>query len=160
MKILELFYLSGMTDEFYTGQWTGYYQYGRTYGDKEGERCEFRVELTVKDGELSGEAFEEVTEKHMGAPATISGFIEGAMISMIKQYPFYYQVDEKGGWKIDRTRKHPSIHYTGYFDPATETYSGEWDIEKVVERDFFGDESLHIASGFWEMRKGRDPESE
>ena len=141
-----------MTDALFTGQWTGYYEYGRTYGKKEGERCAFRVELMVKDGELSGKAFEEVTEKHMGAPATISGFIEGSMISMIKQYPFHYSLDEKGEWKIDRSRKHPSVHYTGYFDPETGSFAGEWEIETPVEKGV-GNSRVHVSSGFWEMQK-------
>ena len=71
-----------MTDEFYTGNWEGRYIYGRSYKRQGGKQVDFKVELTVKDGVLSGQASEEVTEKYMGAPATISGFIEDGMISM------------------------------------------------------------------------------
>jgi len=55
-----------MTDEFYTGDWEGHYVYGRTtYKRLGGKLVEFKVELTVKDGVLSGQATEEVTEKYI-----------------------------------------------------------------------------------------------
>jgi len=138
-----------MTDEFYTGDWEGHYVYGRTtYKRLGGKLVDFKVKLTVKDGVLSGQATEEVTEKYMGAPAVVSGFIEGGMISMIKQYPFRYTSNEEGEIMIDRSRPHVPIHYTGYFDPQSNSFSGEWEIQKVIDQ-----ETLYISKGTWEMRK-------
>jgi len=141
-----------MTDEFYTGTWTGTYVYGRQYQDLAGEGCDFKVEITLKDGILSGSGTEEVTEKYMGAPAILSGFIDGGMISMIKQYPCWYKFDENNQVILDRSKTH-QVHYTGIFDPETQRFSGEWEIEKVLEEDFFGGAYLHIWCGTWEMEK-------
>jgi len=142
-----------MTDEFYTGEWQGYYIYGGTQRRRAGQQVEFKVELTVEDGVLSGQATEEVTETYMGAPAAISGFIEGSMISMIKQYPFYYRTGENGDVQVDRNRQHPPIHYTGYYNEGTRSFSGEWVIGTVGETDFWGNSSIRVSSGTWEMKK-------
>ena len=142
-----------MTDEFFTGSWTGHYVYGEIYGERKGERCDFRMELILKDGILNGHCDEEVTEKLMGAPAMLSGFIEGGMISMIKQYPCLYFTNEKGEMGIDRSKSHWPVHYTGGFDPQTNCFSGKWEIEIVLQKDFFGGSYAHFATGTWEMQK-------
>lgn len=145
-----------MTDEVYTGHWVASYFYGKTYGQKAGEGCDFSVQLRVRDGVLSGTATEEVTEKHMGTPATLSGFIEEGMISMIKHYPCWYQITEKGEVVLDWERKH-EVHYTGMFDPETQSFSGDWEIESKLGKGFFwGDDYVRVHSGTWEMKKRPD----
>jgi hypothetical protein len=39
------------------------------------------------------------------------------------------------------------------FDPEMQRFSGEWEIERVLEEDFFGGAYLHVSSGTWEMQK-------
>ena len=49
---------------------------------------------------------------------------------------------------IDRSQPHPQVHYTGHFNAQSNSFSGEWEIQKVID-----EETLYISSGTWEMRK-------
>ena len=144
-----------MTDDLFSGVWVGYYDYGPLYSEKyNGKKVDFFVNITLQDGELNGISEEEVTKLYMEKPAILTGFIEGRLISFIKQYPYYYWLDEKDEIQIDRSRKHPAIHYTGTFDPATNTFIGDWEMEIILERNIDGDR-VRFFSGGWELRKAQ-----
>jgi len=142
-----------MTDEFYTGSWEGSYSYGSGYGKNlAGTKESFLVEIVLKDGVLSGSCTDRLTRERMGAPAVLTGFIEGTLISFIKKYVYNVLVNEKGEEVIDKAKKPHEVHYTGSFDPVANSFSGDWDIEVVLEKGIDGD-VLQISSGTWELRK-------
>ena len=62
-------------------------------------------------------------------PATIQGFIEGSMISFIKQYPCYCTIDEAGNVTLFENQPASEIHYSGTL--INDHFEGEWEISMV-----------------------------
>ena len=142
-----------MTAIQFSGKWDGHYVYGRQFSEeKQKVEVAFVAVIVVEDGVLSGTAEEPVTRDLMERPAALSGFIEGNVISFIKQYPYYYWEDKNGKYYIDRTRLHPPVHYSGLYDPASDAFTGEWEIEVFLDRDEYGEDS-YLITGTWELRR-------
>lgn len=143
-----------MTDLQFSGKWEGVYAQWKQYTEEKQEKEEvvFIADITVEDGILSGTSEEQVTRELMGRPATLSGFVEGDVISFIKQYPYYYYLGDDGEIKVDVSREHPPVHYSGMFDAATGIFSGEWEIEVYLDREEYGDDP-YLLRGGWELKK-------
>lgn len=136
-----------------TGQWQGEFTYGPEYGeDYEGKKVGFMLRLKDMDGQFEGDCIDEEAIETGPLVASINGFVERDFISFIKQYPFSHSVDEEGQSHIDYTQPHPEIHYSGYYDASTQTFSGEW--EMVVEEEISDDGTLeYLLTGEWKMKK-------
>ena len=110
------------------------------------------ADLELNDGVLNGSSEEYVTREWMKKPAILTGFIEGNVISFIKQYPFYYSTDENLEIKVDFSKAHPPVHYSGLYDPVSGVLSGDWEIEVFLDRNMYGSDPFLVV-GTWELRK-------
>jgi hypothetical protein len=61
-------------------------------------------------------------------------------------------VDEEGETHLDYQRPHPEIHYSGYFDEATRTFAGEWEMTHEEEISD-GGVLEYLLTGEWKMKK-------
>lgn len=81
-------------------------------------------------------------------PANIKGFYKGNLISLIKEYPFYWFFNDNGQIERILDKRHPEIHYTGRY--YNNKCIGTWEMELETWNQGEG----YIASslnGKWEM---------
>lgn len=139
-----------MTDEFYSGNWEGYYSYGAGYNEARRKvKVGFFIKMVFENDVLSGTCEELITKVHMGQPAVLSGKIDGHKIHFIKQYPYFFEFNGRGDIEINKTRASHPIYYTGAFDQVMGLFTGDWKIEHPSAEDGGGD----LFSGSWEMWK-------
>ncbi|MBN9381422.1 MAG: hypothetical protein J0H74_11685 [Chitinophagaceae bacterium] len=137
-----------MTDEFYSGNWEGYYSYGPGYNEaRQKIKVGFFIKMVLQEEVLSGTCEELITKVHMGQPAVLSGKIDGSKIHFIKQYPYFFEFNGRGDIEINKSRVSHPIYYTGTFDQVLGIFTGEWKIGSPSGGD--GDP----FSGNWEMWK-------
>ncbi len=132
--------------------WIGFYKYnveGYTAIVLE-KIINFRLFIINNEGIISGYCEDDETINAMGK-STINGFIEGSVISFIKQYPFYYEINETGDLLFNKLKKHPPIHYSGEYDLANKKFIGTWEIEIPLQEGIDSNE-IYLFSGYWEMR--------
>ncbi|MBN8853128.1 MAG: hypothetical protein BGO55_13660 [Sphingobacteriales bacterium 50-39] len=142
-----------MADKFYSGSWEGYYSHGAGY-DEERQKIKvgFYVKMVLHNGILTGTCEEYVTKVHMWKAATLTGSIEGELIRFVKQYPYYYEIDEQNNIQIDRTRAADQVHYWGSFDRVIRAFSGTWGIDQLPGTDGW-EENDYLFSGSWSMTR-------
>ncbi len=78
------------------GQWRGYFELGPDYGSAEGEITTFMLFIEKENnGQFIGKSvdFDGIGENNNAAD--IHGFLQSEFISIIKQYPFLFEVNEK-----------------------------------------------------------------
>lgn len=134
-----------------TEKWTGHYVYGEGYPENlYGQSVPFHIEWTNIDGSLTGTCTDEIVEKYYDTPATIQGFVEGEMISFIKQYPCFCAVDEEGNVTLYKDKPASEIHYSGTL--VNDHWEGEWEISMMyVMEDGYVQE--YVCSGTWTLYK-------
>ena len=142
-----------MTDQFLSGTWLGTATYGDNYPESlKGKQAPFELTIKAADGSFSGTCEDEITKPHLLTPASINGFVEDGFISFIKQYPYRFHLKEDGSVETDMERNHPEIHYSGMFNEETNTFSGIWEIEVIIEEGIENNLS-YFLSGNWEIKK-------
>ncbi|MFX8641196.1 hypothetical protein ABTM21_20275, partial [Acinetobacter baumannii] len=65
--------------------------------------------------------------------AQVVGYIDGDLISFIKQYSHLYYLDEIGNTKEDKNKQHPIVAYSGEFHLDTKTFAGQWELRMEIE---------------------------
>lgn len=137
-----------------SGQWKGYFWYGREYGELEGESVEFMMFLEENDGAVRGKCFEMggVGVAEGADLAEINGFMKDTQISFIKRYANATFLDESGNAYVDPSKPSQEIHYEGEFDKYKEQFEGSWEI--IVKIEDHGDSIVeYISTGTWMMKK-------
>lgn len=137
-----------------SGQWKGYFWYGKEYGELEGESVEFMMFLEENDGAVRGKCFEMggVGVASGADLAAINGFIKGNQISFIKKYANATFLDEDGSAYVDSSKPSHEIHYEGAFDRGKEQFEGSWEI--IEKTEDLGDTIIeYVATGTWMMKK-------
>ena len=135
-----------------SGKWKGEYICGPEYENNADRTVEFILELIENNGSISGICIDFETKEYFAEPITVSGFIDKDFISFIKQYPFFYFIDEQGQVIVDRTKSHPEITYSGEFNPETNAFFGEWDV--IVDSQKLGDGYfVDSLTGTWTMKR-------
>ncbi len=140
-----------------SGQWKGYFWYGKEYGELEGESVEFMMFLEDNDGELRGKCFEMggVGVAEGADLAEINGFVRGTQISFVKRYANATFFDEDGNVYVDSSKPSQEIHYEGEFNKLKEEFEGSWEI--VEKSEDYGDTLIeYLATGTWMMKKEKD----
>ncbi|MBX3240781.1 MAG: hypothetical protein KIT80_23180 [Chitinophagaceae bacterium] len=75
----------------------GQYTYGEPYPDNlKGKSVPFEIEWSLVDGVIKGICVDDEGKEVFDKPATIAGFIDNGIISFIKKYPKYWDIDDKG----------------------------------------------------------------
>jgi hypothetical protein len=142
-----------MTDEFYSGNWEGYYSHGEQYSEERRKtKVGFYVKIVLDNGVLNGTCEEYITKVHMSGPAILTGSIDGGTIRFVKQYPYYYEVDEQNKILVDKSRGSFPIHYSGSFDQSTHSFVGIWGIEPIPGKNMDRGDA-YLFSGSWTMAK-------
>lgn len=133
-------------------KWNGHYVYGEGYPDNlYGQAVPFEIKWINDDGSLTGTCTDEITEKYYDhRPATVQGFIEGNMISFIKQYPCYCTIDEAGNVTLYENQPAAEIHYSGTL--VNDHFEGEWEISMVYIAEG-GYPQEYICMGTWTLYK-------
>jgi len=128
-----------------SGQWQGYYIYGPEYGESLScSKVTFELSLTdLGNNNFQGTCLDldnHITENNL---AIIKGFTEQDFISFTKEYCR----------KIPRSQlKKPELNYYGHYDPANETFSGDWEL--IWKEHAYPDgDYLEIGTGTWEMKR-------
>jgi hypothetical protein len=137
-----------------SGQWKGYFWYGKEYGELEGESVEFMMFLDEHKGEITGKCFEMggVGVAQGADLAVINGFIKEGQLSFIKKYSHETFFDESGNPQVDETKPSQEIHYEGEFDVGESVFTGTWEI--VERSEIYGDCFVeYICTGTWMMKK-------
>jgi len=127
---------AGLVDEYFTGQYEGYYALGEGYRESLiGRRTLFSFQMEVCNGEIKGTRMDE--DKQEDSPATVTGLILGRFIHFYLQYPILYIIDKNDEIKKDKSKSY-GISYTGLYDYMTETFRGVWNIDnKKLWGDWF-----------------------
>jgi hypothetical protein len=140
-----------------SGQWKGFFWYGKEYGELEGASVEFMMFLEESDGVLNGKCFEMggVGVASGADLALINGFINDRHISFIKRYDFATFLDENGNAFADTSLPSHEIQYEGELNVKDEKFEGSWEI--VEKTEDHGDSIIeYISTGTWMMKKEKD----
>lgn len=132
-------------------KWIGQYVYGNGYPeDMIGRAVEFEIEWTNTDGNIKGTCIDEESKDVFDTPATIEGFIDDKVISFIKKYPGYWEIDESGRDIVDMNKPSSEIHYSGLW--MNGQYEGDWEIATsyVLEN---GDILETFCAGTWVLNR-------
>jgi len=136
-----------MNYENLSGTWVGQYTFGDGYPKSyKGKSVLFSVEMTIDDGELTGNCFDN--DHPFDEPATLEGSVENDLISFVKRYPHAFVVDDDGKTILMPDEPSHEVYYNGELIGGM--FRGSWAIilggstEDNVE---FG------GSGTWTMQR-------
>jgi hypothetical protein len=110
-----------------TGNWTGTITYGKGYTSTRGKELYFDLQLIQQQEFITGIAKDTGGTGMSPDPAEINGTFTANRIRFVKQYATSHYFTENGT-RFNRSQKGHIIHYTGSFDPAKQTFAGEWRI--------------------------------
>ena len=114
-------------DDYFTGEWDGYYILGNGYSDKlKGQKTNFTIRMKVHNGEITGTKTDE--DKKDDKPGTIRGMIVANFINFQLHYSVHYFFNQSGEIQKNESRSY-SLSYTGLFDALTASFRGIWNID-------------------------------
>lgn len=127
----------------------GHYVYGEPYpGHLRGTSVPFEVEWTLIDGIINGICVDDESKKVFDTPASIRGFIDNGIISFIKKYPKYWEIDETGKARVSDELPPPEIHYYGL--SIDNHFEGDWTITAAYMLENGGIE-YYDYTGTWTL---------
>lgn len=88
----------------------------------------------------------------------MKGFIDGALISFVKTYPYHYSSNKDGTIFTDKEKRGYEAVYQGDFSEETVKWSGDWEIIVSEEQDQRRRGTFITKSivGAWEMSLKRE----
>jgi hypothetical protein len=129
----------------------GKYTYGEPYPDNLKETSvRFEIEWTLNDGVINGTCVDDEGKKVFDEPSTIIGFIDNGIISFIKKYPKYWDIDENGVTRVFDEPPPYEIHYSGV--AVDNRFEGEWEmtVAYILEN---GEIDQFECTGTWTMSR-------
>jgi hypothetical protein len=136
-----------------SGAWQGTITYGEAYPENiRGKEIPFTLHLRMSEGDIEGQWEDEETLRIFGKPASIEGFLDEAMLSMVKRYPCFFSYTEDGTVYKDESRYSHEVMYNGDYNPDDGSFSGFWEIVAVVEESYKGT-TEYLLSGEWQMKR-------
>ncbi len=143
-----------MEEILFIGQWQVFFKYGKEYGEYvDGNEVEFRlfIEQYSKNA-FVGRAIDWEGIGANGEVSVIKGFIDGNLISFIKQYNTYLELDESGASKEHDDEAPTIVTYEGLFNRATNSFTGRWEISRDIAP--VGENWIEeVITGTWRMKK-------
>ena len=135
------------------GKWKGYYAYGQGYPPPYfGERVAMEVILKGDDDDgFEGIASEEESPISIPDESKISGFMQEDMISFVKTYPNYYQLNEDREYGVQEG-KEMELRNHGYYDEKYACFFGFWELEVEVFDNIMGPSQV-IYGGTWKLER-------
>jgi len=131
----------------------GQYTYGDSYPDNlKGISIPFEIEWILIDGVIKGTCVDDEGKKIFDEPATIIGFIDNGIISFIKRYPKYWDIDENRVTRVFDEIPPSEIHYLGVV--VDNHFEGEWEMTvayilengEIDQFDYTGTWTLYIPT--------------
>jgi len=134
-------------------KWKGLFTYLEGYETIEQyKEVAFTMEITLTENSFIGTSTDSESKNAFDKPATVKGFIEDDKISFVMKYPCAYSKGENGEIVLDKSSKHPEIHYLGFFNEDKASVNGNW--EMTIYEEKYSDGYLEeILNGEFEMRK-------
>ena len=140
-----------MTDQNFSGKWTGEYIYGEGYpASIRGKKVMFEIDMTLDNGLLRGHCTDDEATPHFKQPAVIEGSVCENSISFIKRYPYYWQNEDEAGPRFIPKLPSQEVHYSGIF--IDDRFEGEWEITTFFV-DEEGEPFAYRGNGHWHMKK-------
>lgn len=135
------------------GKWKGYYEYGVGYDlPFFGSRVEIEVTFIVDNEErITGTISETPSEFSVNENNTIKGFIHENLISFIKSYSIYPQINPKDN-TVEISEGSLEIQHTGFIDEKNEAIYGEWLIEEQFVNEE-GSNDVDFFTGIWLLKR-------
>lgn len=132
--------------------WKGFFSYLQGYEIIDSYiKVPFKMNLTFNGDTFIGTTIDSESKNIFTEPIKVKGFIENDKISFIVNYPYSYFKDENGEILVDKSLKHPTIEYLGYYNELEKKYSGTWEMiiyeEKITEDEYI----VEVANGEFEM---------
>lgn len=120
-----------------------------------GKAVAFTVRLTTNGSEIDGTFTDEETLDIFPDGGILVGVTENNYISLTKQYPCYWEIDEEGNKYYELETPSHFIMYEGYFN--NDKFEGNWEVpmyEMDVEiESIYHYEHIGGSSTWWMKRK-------
>ncbi len=118
--------------------WKGHFTYLDGYDEDMYRSVEFTVEINIEDSVFTGYSWDEESRSSFNSPAKIKGFFDGDTVSFVMSYPCLYYKNENGQIELDKSKKHPEIHYYGRLSQDGKKISGEWEMTEYISETIDG----------------------
>jgi hypothetical protein len=136
-----------------TGTWHGTITFGEAYPESYREKIiPFVLTISMNDGDIEGTWEDDETLKIFGVPASMEGFLDGEMISMVKRFPYFFAYAEDGTVVKDEGRYSHEVMYNGDYNAEDGSFSGPWEIVAAVEESYKGT-TEYLMAGEWKMSR-------
>ena len=136
-----------------TGVWYGEHTIEDEHRPElQGKKLKFRLTLEENDGDISGECIDIEGTGVVDVPASVSGFIDEDVISLVKLYPAFYYLNARGEIEKIEDREPPEINYSGSYNAEIDMVEGDWHVIFEVRQLTFGF-AEHAISGSWFMKR-------
>lgn len=134
-------------------KWEGVFSYGDEYELDAYTEVKFFIEIEKNKDSFIGIAEDEESKGLFDTPIIVSGFFEDNFISFTLKYPYSYYKNEKGEIVVDKTKAHPEINYTGFYNSMLKSFEGKWEMINEVIEDYHEGDLVEVFSGDWELKK-------
>lgn len=143
-------------EEEINGNWKGDYTQEFKGGDNQTIVVDFEIELKSEAKGFSGVCYDIEIEEGNREKSSIKGFIDGEIISFVKQYEnAIYLDDETEEYILEKNpiEPHPEIHYYGTYNADLKKFEGTWEIEVGEELIVPEEYGVELVVGEWWMKK-------
>ncbi len=136
-------------DNKINGTWVGQLTYDN---ENEDNILHFEMTISVRKGIITGKCQDMGESKDIQEPAEINGFVENNIVSFIKKYKHYYEIDENDNLREVPGKAPVDINYTGKYIEEQKRIEGDWDI--ITQSHQYGYGSFEeVITGKWMMVK-------
>jgi len=134
-------------------KWKGHFTYLVGYETiDQYKEVTFSMDIIVNNDSFNGISTDSESSDAFDKPAKVKGFFEKDSISFILKYPCSYYKNEEDEIVLDKTSKHPDIHYFGYLDSTKREANGKW--EMTLSQEEYGEDYIdEVVSGEFQMRR-------
>lgn len=135
------------------GKWAGTLVYGNGYPENIiNQELSFELIISEFNEVITGYGKDIAGCGINPSECHIRGFVDGDMISFIKQYKSAGYFDQHGASFIIEDKASIDITYNGTFNPEKNQYEGEWDI--LLDQEQYGNKTfIYECVGTWTMHK-------
>lgn len=140
-----------------TGTWEGFYTYSDDYQEElQFTKEHFVLELKVNGEVLEGTIVDSYIDKYFKEPATVWGYLDHSVLTLIKKYPHAFELGENGEIFLDPSKPSHEIHMAGTLTSSwfSKRYfvEGSWDISgSFIDEE--GNSRYYTWEGEWEMQR-------
>jgi hypothetical protein len=131
-----------------TGKWNGFFTYDETYGEMQGEKGFFEIDIIDNKGDLTGMC-RDISGVGISniIKSKFSGFLENTYINFVKSY-------DSSHFDYDENTEPYEVKYEGDYSEKDDKFVGSWEIQMDNKEQIdTGENNILLWSGTWEMTK-------